>query len=414
MVHALDGVTILDLSKYAPGPYCTMILGDMGADVILVEETGPPTGRRAAQMKGAESAPPIEEFASPHSPYNPLNRNKRSMGLNLKTDTGRRVFYQLAEKADVVVEGFRPGVAKRLGVDYPTLREINKRIIYCAITGYGQSGPYRNLVGHDINYLSLGGAAGMMSQTGIRPPIPGNLIGDMAAGGMQAAIGILAALVARERTGTGQFVDISMTDGVVSLLSLYLGGYYEHGKLPGQEARTSTGATPLYGYYQTKDGKFVSIACAAEPWFYANLCKALDCEQFLSYQMDAEKMDELRHYLEEKFLAKTRDEWFEILYQKDIPVGKVYTLDELASDPQLLHRKMFVEIEHPVEGRVRQPGISIKLSETPGTIRRAGPARGEHTREILAEIGYNREEIQKLQKEGAIAATTPRDGQALL
>jgi crotonobetainyl-CoA:carnitine CoA-transferase CaiB-like acyl-CoA transferase len=406
VVQALEGVTIVDLSKYAPGPYCTMILGDLGADVILIEEVGAPTGRRAERARGPANVG-FEEFASPHSPYNPLNRNKRSMGLNLKTDAGRRVFYQLTERADVVVEGYRPGVAKRLGVDYPVLRKINEKIIYCAITGYGQDGPYRDLVGHDINYLSLGGAAGMMSQSGVRPPIPGNLLGDMAAGGMQAAVGILAALMARERTGSGQFVDISMTDGVVSLLSLYLGGYFEHGRLPEKEAQISTGATPLYRYYKTKDGKFISIACAAEPWFYANLCKSLDCEHFLSREMDPEMADELGHHLEQKFLTKTRDEWFEFFHGKDIPIGKVYALDELATDRQLLHREMFIELDHPLEGKVKQPGISVKLSETPGRIRRIGPALGEHTREILTEMGYGEEDIGRLQKEGAIPTAMP-------
>ncbi len=408
MVQALEGLTILDLSKYAPGPYCTMLLGDMGADVILIEEIAPPTGRRAEQMKGAGIVPGVEEFASPNSPYNPLNRNKRSMGLNLKTDIGRRIFYRLSEKADVLVEGFRPGVTKRLGIDYRTLREINKKIIYCAITGYGQNGPYRDLVGHDINYISLGGAASVMCEPGERPPIPGNLIGDMAAGGMQAAVGILAALIARERTGKGQFVDIAMTDGVVSLLSLYLGGYFEHSKFPKRESRISSGASPLNNYYKTKDGKFISIACAVEPWFYANLCKALGCEQFISYQTDAEKAGALKDFLEKKFLTKTRDEWFSILHEKDIPVGKVYSLEELPSDPQLLNRGMIVEIDHPVEGKIKLPGISIKLSETPGAIRRAGPARGEHTHEILGEMGYSAEEIRQLQDEGAIATNTPK------
>jgi crotonobetainyl-CoA:carnitine CoA-transferase CaiB-like acyl-CoA transferase len=384
-----------------------MILGDMGADIILIEEITAPTGRRAEQMKGAGKTPIIEEFASPDSPHNPLNRNKRSMGLNLKTDTGRRIFYQLTEKADVVVEGFRPGVAIRLGIDYPTLRKINKKIIYCAITGYGQNGPYRDLVGHDINYISMGGAASIMCEPGDRPPLPGNLVGDMAAGGMQAVIGILTALVARAKTGKGQFVDIAMTDGVVSLLSLYLGGYFQHGKLPKPEARLSSGASPLNTYYKTKDGKFISIACAVEPWFYANLCKALDCNEFISYQSDIEKTDTLKDFLEKKFLTKTRDEWFNILHDKDIPIGKVYSLDELPSDPQLLNRKMIVEIDHPVAGKIKQPGISIKLSETPGAIRRVGPARGEHTNEILGEMGYSVEEIRKLQDEGAVTTNTP-------
>jgi crotonobetainyl-CoA:carnitine CoA-transferase CaiB-like acyl-CoA transferase len=401
-VQALEGIKVLDLSKYAPGPYCTMILGDLGADVIKVEEFGSPKGRRAEQMKGIAKAPIFREFASPNSPFNPLDRNKRSIALNLKMAMGQRIFYQLVERADVVVEGFRPGVTKRLGIDYETLKEINKQIIYCAITGYGQNGPYRDLVGHDINYISQGGAVDIMSQPGAHPPIPGNLIGDMAAGGMQGAIGILAALMARIKTGRGQFVDIAMTDGVVSLLSLYLGGHFQYGELRKQEDRITTGATHSNDYYRTKDGKFISIACAAEPWFYANLCKALGCEEFIPYQTDLEKADEIKAFFEQKFLTKTRDEWFNILSPLDIPVGKAYKLDELASDPQILHRRMILDLDHPVEGKVRQAGISIKLSETPGTVRRLGQALGENTEEILAEIGYSREEIKKLRNEGIV------------
>jgi len=390
----------LDLSKYAPGPYCTMILGDLGADIIKVEEAGSLTGRRAEQMKGTTKPPVFREFASPNSPFNPLDRNKRSIALNLKMAVGRRIFYQLVERADVVVEGYRPGVTKRLGVDYETLKEINHRIIYCAITGYGQDGPYRDLVGHDINYISQAGAVDVISQPGTPPPIPGNLIGDMAAGGMQGVIGILSALMARGKTGRGQFVDISMTDGVVSLLSLYLGGHFEHRAR--QEDRISTGSTPANNFYKTRDGKFISIACAAEPWFYANLCKALGCEEFIPHQTNPEKAPEIKEFFEQTFRSKTRDEWFNILSQLDIPVGKAYSLDELASDPQLAHRAMIVEIDHPVKGKVRQAGISIKLSETPGTIRRLGQALGENTEEVLREVGYSGEEIEKLRKEGVV------------
>jgi crotonobetainyl-CoA:carnitine CoA-transferase CaiB-like acyl-CoA transferase len=295
-------------------------------------------------------------------------------------------------------------VVKRLGVDYSTLKEINHRVIYCAITGYGQDGPYRDLVGHDINYISQGGAVGIMNH----PAIPGNLIADMASGGMQAAIGILAALMARERTGRGQFVDIAMTDGVVSLLSLYLGGYLQTGHLIDQEDRISTGAKPFYNFYETKDGKSISIACFPEPWFYANLCRALDCEEFVPYQADPKKSEEIKTYFTKKFLTRTRDEWFDILSRADVPVGKVYNLDELPSDPQIRHRKMIVELDHPTVGKVKQPGISVKLSETPGAIREFSPRPGQHTNEVLSELGYKKEEIQKLQGEGIVgSAHTP-------
>jgi crotonobetainyl-CoA:carnitine CoA-transferase CaiB-like acyl-CoA transferase len=401
LTQALEGLRILDLTRYAPGPFCTMILGDLGADIIKVEEMGSPTGRRAEQMKGMDTIPLPSEFASPDSPYNPLNRNKRSIQLNLKAGMGRRIFYQLAERTDIVVEGFRPGVTKRLGIDYATLKEINQRLIYCAITGYGQDGPYHDLPGHDINYIAHAGTVGAMSLPGTRPLVPGNFIGDMAAGGMQATIGILAALAARERTGKGQFVDIAMTDGAVSMLCLYLSRYFQHGTLPEPEERTSCGASHYYNHYQTSDGKFISIGCS-EPWFFANLCRTLGCEDFIPYQTDSDKADEIMAYFQQKFLTKTSNEWLETLCKADVPVSKVHALDEIAEDPQLRHRQMVVEIDHPGEGRIRQAGISIKLSETPGKIRNLGASPGESTDEILSELGYSQEEIQRLLMESVV------------
>jgi crotonobetainyl-CoA:carnitine CoA-transferase CaiB-like acyl-CoA transferase len=403
LTQALEGLKILDLTRYAPGPYCTMILGDLGADIIRVEEAGVPAGRRSDQTKGMAVIPPATEFASPESPYNPVNRNKRSIQLNLKSAAGQRIFHQLAEKTDVVVEGFRPGVTSRLGIDYPTLKKINQRLIYCAITGYGQDGPYRDLPGHDINYIAHGGAVGAISLSDGNPLVPGNIIGDMAAGGMQAAIGILAALAARERTGKGQLVDISITDGVVSMLCLYLSRYFQLGTLPEQEERVSCGAVPYFNHYRTADGKYISIACA-EPWFFANLCRALECEEFIPHQTDIDKADRIKAYFEEKFLSRTRDEWFDILSKNDIAVSKLYALDELEEDPQLKHRRMIVEVDNPGGDSIKQAGISIKLSETPGRIKSAGTAPGENTVEILQELGYSREEIARLRKEG-IAGT---------
>jgi crotonobetainyl-CoA:carnitine CoA-transferase CaiB-like acyl-CoA transferase len=401
VTQALEGLKVLDLTRYAPGPYCTMILGDLGADIIKIEEIGSPAGRRAKQMKGMDTIPVPFEFASPESPYNPLNRNKRSIQLNLKAAMGQRIFHQLAEKTDVVVEGFRPGVTKRLGIDYPALKEINQRLIYCAITGYGQDGPYRDLPGHDINYIATAGATGAISFPGTKPPVPGNFIGDMAAGGMQAAIGILAALAARERTGRGQFVDIAMTDGAVSMLCLYLSRYFQQGTLPKPEEKASCGGTHYYNHYEASDGKYISIACS-EPWFFANLCRTIGCEDFIPYQTDSEKADEITAYFTKTFLTRTSDEWFGILSKADVPVSRVYALDELAEDPQLQHRQMVVAVDCPGEGRVRQAGISIKLSETPGKIRNLGASPGESTSEILTELGYSQQEIQRLQMESVV------------
>jgi len=390
----------LDLTRYAPGPYCTMILGDLGADIIKVEEVGSPDGRRAEQMKGMDEIPPPSEFASPDTPYNPLNRNKRSIQLNLKAAAGQKIFYQLAKGTDVVIEGFRPGVTRRLGIDYPTLKEINQRLIYCALTGYGQDGPYRELPGHDINYIANAGAVSAISLPGSLL-VPGNLIGDMAAGGMQASIGILAALAAREKTGKGQFVDIAMTDGAVSMLCLYLSRYFQNGTLPEPEERVSSGASHYYNHYETSDGKFISIACS-EPWFFANLCRTLDCEDFIPHQTDEGKADEIKRFFKKRFLTRTRDEWFDILSKADVPVSRVYALDELSEDPQLRHRQMILEVDYPGKGKIRQAGISIKLSDTPGRIKNLGSSPGENTSEILSELGYSQEAIQQLLMESIV------------
>ncbi len=400
MTQALEGLSILDLTRYAPGPYGTMILGDLGADIIKVEEVTP-VGSRGGQVKGAPELSHPPEYASTNSVFNPLNRNKRSICLNLKSSQAQKIFHELVRKADIVVEQFRPGVTARLGIDYATLKEINPKITYCAITGYGQDGPYRNLPGHDINYIASAGVAGVLKKPGEIPPIPGNFIGDIAAGGMQAAIGILAALAARERTGKGQFVDIAMTDGAVSMLSLYLGRYFEQGTLPAPEEKVSTGSSPHYNYYETGDGKYIAIA-ASEPWFFANLCRVLDCEDLIPHQMDADKSDKMFNIFREKFLTRSSREWFDILSKADVPVSRVNALNELADDPQVKHREMVVELDGPDGGKVRQAGISIKLSETPGNIRNLGSMPGADTREVLTGLGYSPDEINTLQEKGAI------------
>ncbi len=387
MRSALEGIHVLDLSRHAPGPYCTMILGDLGADIIKVE--------------GKSSDFVVPEFPFPGSPFDSLNRNKRSIVLDLKAEEGRRIFYELIKEADVVVEGFRPGVAKRLGLDYGSLNKINPRLVYCAITGYGQEGPYSNLVGHDLTYLAQGGLLSIVKRT---DTIPGTVIGDMASGGMQAAIGILAALVSRQGTGRGQFVDIAMVDGVVSLISLYVAKYLETGCMPGDDERSSISESPYYHVYETKDRKFLAIA-SLEPQFFARLCEVLGCKEVIPYQRDPGRASEIKGLFSRIFLTRTRDEWFDILTRGDTPVGKVQTIEEVVRDPQVRCRQMITELDHPVEGKVRQVGVAVKLSETPGSIRRFSPRRGEHTVELLTQLGYSKESIQELLDSGVAAAS---------
>jgi crotonobetainyl-CoA:carnitine CoA-transferase CaiB-like acyl-CoA transferase len=394
MTMALEGVKIIDLTRLGPGPYCTMLLADMGADVIKIEAGG----GRAAQMIQAMAAEAEERQRA----FNAEGRNKRSIVLNLKLDEAREVFYKLVKDADVVVEEFRPGVLKRLGVDYDTISRINPRIILCSITGYGQEGPYAQLPGHDINYLSTAGAQSMIGPRGGPPVMTFNLIGDYSGGSMQAALGITLALIARERTGRGQHVDISMTDGIVSLMHGEAAGYFDTGRVPGRGDLLVIGGAPFYGVYETKDGKYVSIG-ALEPWFYANLCELLGREDLLAYEWDATKWDELSAEFREIFRTKTRDEWVELLRQKDVCVAPVYTVDEVFKDPQVLHRKMVVEIDHPTLGTIKQVGIGIKLSDTPGSVKSTAPKPGAHSDDILLSLGYTRESIEKLRESGAVA-----------
>jgi alpha-methylacyl-CoA racemase len=393
----LNGIKILDLTKLAPGPHCTMILGDLGADIIRVEEPGEPTGRRAAQAGTAQVKAPRPSYA----PTNAVARNKRSIGLNLKSQPGREIFLRLARDADAVVEEFRPGVAKRLGIDYEVLSQLNPGLIYCAVTGFGQTGPYHDLVGHDLNYIAQAGALGLIGRKNQMPTIPLNLLADYAGGGMHAAIGVLAALVARGQTGRGQYVDIAMLDGVMLLLAQALSTYFGNRKVPERGAQPGDGGAPFYNMYETSDGKIITIA-SMEPWFYANLCRALNCEQYIGGQYDREKWPEMFEHFARTFKTRTRDEWWELLTRADICVGRMLTLDELENDPQIRARNMIVEVETPSGETVKQVGISVKLSETPGSIRSLAPTLGQHTDAILADLGYTPQDVARWRAEGAI------------
>jgi len=402
---ALEDIRILDLTHLVPGALCTMILGDLGADVIKIEAL-PGVGGRGAEI----GLSPIGEKGRRQAAFDALNRNKRSVGLNLRSENGREIFYRLAKTADVIVEGFRPGVVKRLRVDYETIRAINSKVIYCSLSGYGQDGPYSNLSGHDVNYISIAGVLNLIGTPDRPPVIPLNLLADFAGASLHGVIGILTALVARGRTGAGQYVDISYTDGAMSVSTWFISNYFSSGILSKRGETWLNGAYPYYGVYKAKDGKYVSIGCV-EPWFWENLCRALGKEEYIPYcispehflyKPEGEKWEEISSYLKQVFLAKTRDEWFDFFVDKDVPVGKVYTFDEVFNDPQVLHRQMVQEIEHPTLGKIKQPGIAIKLSETPGKVRSLAPIFGEHTEGILWELGYEKSQIGQLRKSNII------------
>jgi crotonobetainyl-CoA:carnitine CoA-transferase CaiB-like acyl-CoA transferase len=390
----LDHIRVLDLTRLAPGPHCTMILADMGADVIRIEEPG--GGRRAVSERAREDREAEERRAA----FNALNRNKRSMVLNLKVPEAREAFLELVKTADVVVEGYRPGVVKRLGVDYETLAAINPRIIGCSISGYGQHGPYRLLVGHDINYIAIAGALGITGHADGPPAIPANLLADYAGGGMHAALGILLAIVARERTGRGQNVDISMTDGVLTLLAAAISESLGSGVPVRRGVHRLTGGNPHYGVYECADGRYIAIG-ANEPWFFENLCRALGGDEFAGdHAATGERREQVRDFFRRIFRTRGRDEWFQVLFDRDVCVAPVYDIEEIEHDPQIKARNMMVPVPHPSAGTVTQVGLSLKLSETPGAIRHAAARRGEHTEEILTGIGWSGERIAALRSAG--------------
>ena len=387
-MQALEGIKVLDFCRNAPGMFATTVLADLGADVLMIER--PMDETRAAYEKLVAGIDGPKD-ARRHAAFNALQRNKRSLSLNLKEPEAQQIFYKLAETADVVVEGFRPGVMDRLGAGYEKVRSINPRAVYCSVSGYGQDGPYSQMAGHDINYISFAGALGLIGPQDGKPSIPLNLIADYAAGGLCGAVGILAALMAREKTGFGQYVDIAMSEGVLYMLSGLVSDVLSRGISAGRGSNRLNGGAPYYNVYRTKDGKYFSIA-AIEPWFWENLCRALALEDLLPHQ-DAigAKKAEVEQALSDAFLAKTRDEWFEALKNANISVGKVYSIEEALDDPHAQKRGMVLEIEASgiPESKVRQVATSIHLSDTPGEVRNLGSVTGQHTSNVLEELGFD-------------------------
>ena len=396
-MQALEGIKVLDFCRNAPGMFATTVLADLGADVLMIER--PMDETRAAYEKlvaGIDG----EDDERRHAAFNALQRNKRSLALNLKRFEAQKIFQKLAETADVVVEGFRPGVMNRLGAGYEKVRSINPRAVYCSVSGYGQDGPYSQMAGHDINYISFAGALGLIGPQNGRPAIPLNLIADYAGGGLCGAVGILAALMAREKTGKGQYVDIAMSEGVLYMLSGLVSDVLSRGILAERGGNRLNGGAPYYNVYRTKDDKYFSIA-AIEPWFWENLCRSVGLEDLLPYQdATGHKKAEVEQALTDTFSAKTRDEWFETLKDANISVGKVYSLEEALDDPHAQHRGMVLEIESSAipEGKVRQVATSIHLSETPGQVRHLGSVTGQHTANVLEELGFDAAAVADLKQ----------------
>jgi len=293
-------------------------------------------------------------------------------------------------------------VVKRLGIDYDTLKEVNPRIVYVSLSGYGQNGPYRDIVGHELNYIAISGLLGLTGPRGGMPAIPGTVVADWS-GGMSAGIGILAALLARQRTGKGQFLDVSITDAITEVTSVQTNPYlYKRGVVPRRGETIWNGKYPWYNVYETKDKKYIAIA-TLEPKFFANLCGILDCEGFIPHQFDeGTKRDEMFEFFKDKFRSKNRDEWIDLLMYEDTCFAPVLGIDEVEFDPQLIARRMILESEHPAVGHLKQIGSMHKLSDSPVEVRNWVTSFGQHTDEILREIGYTDDRIRQLREMGAV------------
>jgi len=394
----LSDVRVLDLTRLLPGGFCSLLLADFGADVVKVEDTAmgdyvrwapPYYGSDEHQALGTRSAL-----------YLSLNRGKRSIRLDLKSDAGREALLRLAGEYDVVLESFRPGVLDRLGCGYQALSDANPRIVYCAITGYGQTGPNTQRAGHDMNYLGLNGLLGLTGEPDGRPTQSAGQIADLGGGALMAAFGVMAALRERERSGEGQQVDVSMTDGSLAWLAMVAAQYLCDGEVPQRGRGSLNGGIACYLPYEASDGW---VTCGAlEPKFWRNFCEGVSRPDLIEKQFAAPGSAD-GQAIGAVFKERTRDEWLAFNNEHDAMIEPVLELDEALESRLVTEREMVVEMKQPELGPVRLLGLPIKLDRTPGDATRPAPALGEHTAEVLGEAGFAEDEVTALLESGAAA-----------
>jgi len=385
--EALQGVTVLDFSTVGPATRCARILADYGARVIKV---GVPPSKL-----GLQTQPAYWTYSA--------NRGLEQMRIDLKNDRGHAAFLKMAERADVVIESFRPGAMKKLGLAYEDLEAVNPRLVYCSTSGFGQDGPTARQAGHDLNYLAVGGflhTSNRREDGG--PPIPGATVADSAAGGMHAALAIMAALLRRGQTGRGEYLDVCVAEGVLWLTSLYVDQYLATGETPGPGHDILTGRYACYDNYACSDGKWLSVG-VIEAHFFANLCKALGCEQWLESQHDDGVQEEMRRDFAAAIAKRPRDEWVAELAPANTCVAPVYNIEELVEDPQFQARGIFAEAEHPEYGRFRQVAPALAGMRRPKGAVKVPEWSRTNTEELLAEAGLATEEISAMRDEGIVA-----------
>jgi crotonobetainyl-CoA:carnitine CoA-transferase CaiB-like acyl-CoA transferase len=393
----LKGIRVLDLTRVLAGPYCSMTLSDLGAEVIKVEMPGRGDDTRAY--------PP--HIRGESSYFMSINRGKKSVTFDLKTDEAKEALYRIVENCDVFLENFRPGVTARLGVDYETLRERNPRLIYCSISSFGQTGPYAQWPGYDLIIQGMGGLMGVTGHPGSPPVRIGIAITDIGAG-MWGVIAILSALRVRETTGEGQYLDISMIDGSVSWMTYLAGNYFATGEVPPKLGSAHPSIVP-YQAFEAGDGRGLLIA-AGNDRLWGLLCQGMglgddvrDDPRYSKAEKRVENRESLIPFLEEEFGKRPRDDWLEALRAVGFPCAPIYNLDEIFSDPQVLHRGMLAEMEHPKAGAIKQIGPVIKFSGSPCVMSSPPPMLGEHTEEVLRTIaGYSEADVKRLRKARAI------------
>jgi len=376
----LDGIKILDLSRLLPGPYATMLLADLGAEVIKIETPGLGDYMRLIPpfVKDARTGEDIG------AAYLPINRNKKSVALNFRNKRGKEVFFRLVHDADVIVETFRPGAAEKWGIGYNAMRALNPRIVYCSLSGYGQTGPYRDRAGHDLNYIAL---AGLLAANGVAggPPIPPMVqVADLS-GGMLAAISMLAALMGRQKSGEGQYLDVSLFDGALSWAGTIIGGTHAAGKSVERGKMQLNGGMACYNVYETRDGKYITLG-AIEPHFWAAFCKAVERDDL---QARAQSFDAIPE-VEAIFKDRTFDEWMTLFKNIDACIEPVRDFADTLTDPQVRHRGLISEINGSP-----QIGSVFVFAENAGL---PPPRQGEHTREVLSKIGMSETEIAELEQ----------------
>ncbi|EAS46407.1 alpha-methylacyl-CoA racemase, putative [marine gamma proteobacterium HTCC2207] len=392
-MRALENLKILDFTTLVPGPFATMMLADMGAEVLRIESPTRPDLLR--------NMPPFADGQS--TAHGTLNRNKRSIALDLKNPEAVAIAKRLVEDYDIVIEQFRPGVMQRLGLGYEQLHKINPKLIYCSVTGYGQTGPYRNRAGHDNNYLSISGLNGYSGRGGDRTPIMGMPVADIAGGSLHAVIGILAAVNQRHISGEGQQIDISMTDAMFSLNALFGSTYLSAGVEPTSGSMSLNGGS-FYDYYQTSDNRYLSIG-SLEPQFFQVLCQTLGDDELLTLanQQDSETQKALRAKLDTIIATKTLAQWREIFKDREACVEPVLTFAEACEYQDSAQREMIVDVKTPNGGSQRQVGSALKLSKSAPEYGVSGGAIGQHSSEILADLGFDKDAIATLRSSGAVA-----------